>query len=249
MQKEDRFDYILNQLNTKKRVDYKSLSKEIGISEDTVRRDIEALYKNGLLSKVSGGAVIRSNNPLSFEDRSKYYSEAKDIIAIKAQQFIKKGQTIFMDGGTTICVIAARIPIDASFKLVTNNMSLLPILAKHRNIEIMVLGGAYNKEMETNFGIQTYREVNNYMADLYLMGTCAIDQHEGITASISEEGEIKRAMLANAMKTIAISNVEKLNSTFHFRVCETEQINVLITDLPSNDSRLDGFRSLDIELV
>ncbi|KQB99933.1 DeoR/GlpR family DNA-binding transcription regulator [Pedobacter sp. Hv1] len=249
MQKEERFDYILNQLNTKKRVDYKSLAKEIGISEDTIRRDIAMLYKNGLLSKVSGGAVIRSNNPLSFQDRSKHYSAAKDVIAIKAQQFVKKGQTIFMDGGTTICAIAARFPIDASFKVVTNNMALLPILAHHKNIEVTVLGGAYHKDMKTNFGIQTYREVNSYMADVYFMGTCAIDASEGITAGVSEEGEIKRAMLVNAMKTIAISNVEKLNSTFHFRVCDIEQINVLITDLPSNDIRLDDFRNLGIELV
>lgn len=249
MQKEERFDYILDKLNKKKKVDYKSLSKEIGISEDTVRRDIEVLYKNGLLSKVSGGAVIRTNNPLSFQDRSQHYSAAKDIIAIKAQQFIKRGQTIFMDGGTTICAIAARFPIDASFKIITNNMALLSVLAQHKNIEVTVLGGAYHKGMETNFGIQTYREVNNYMADLYFMGTCAIDQCEGITAGVSEEGEIKRAMLHNAMKTIAISNVEKLNSTFHFRVCDIEQINVLITDLPSNDARLDDFRNLGIELV
>ncbi|NBA86862.1 DeoR family transcriptional regulator [Emticicia sp. CRIBPO] len=249
MLKEKRFDYILEKLDRDELVDYKSLAADLGISEDTARRDIQTLHKHGLLSIVSGGAVKRSKNPLSFQDRTSYLTEGKDVIALKAQQFIRNGQTIFMDGGTTICAIASRFPMDASFRVVTNNVALIPVLSNYPGIEVVVLGGLYNKTVQTNFGIYTYREVASYRADLYFMGTCAVDRNSGVTASLSEEGEIKKVMLAQSAKNIAISNAEKLNSTFHFRVCDTKDIDVLITDLPSNDPKLDHYRGIGVELV
>jgi len=249
MLKEERFNHILTILKKKGKVNYESLSGDLNVSEDTVRRDIESLHNNGLLLKVRGGAMSLSKNPLSFKDRTKYLSEEKDVIALKAQQLIRNGQTIFMDGGSTICAVASHLPANASFRLVTNNMALIPIISRFKSIELIILGGIYDRETATNTGGQTCSEAGKYIADLYLMGTCAVQKNLGISAVFQYDGEVKQCMLKTAVKTYALANNTKLNATEHYRVCELKEISGLITDLATDDRRLDSFRNIGIRLI
>src|SRR5580692_4620242 len=198
MLKEDRFTHILTTINKKGKVNLESLSSALNVSEDTVRRDIESLHNNGLLVKVRGGAISLSRNPMSFQDRTHFLSEEKNIVGLKAQQFIKDGQTIFMDGGSTICAVASHLRANASFRLITNNMALVPIISGFRNIELVLLGGIYDREAAVNTGKQTRTEAAQYIADLYLMGTCAIQPNFGISAVFQADGEVKQIMLKNA---------------------------------------------------
>ncbi len=249
MLKEERFNYILQQIKKRDKVTYDFLAKELAVSADTVRRDIEALYRNGLLTKIRGGAMKRALTPLAFQDRIAHFSENKNIIAVKAQPFIQQGQTIFMDGGTTICAVATHFPENASLRVVTNNQALLPILLRFKEIEIIMLGGQYNRNTETNVGMQTCKQVSGYVADLYFMGTCAIDTKFGVTASVYEDAEVKQAMRQASLKTMVVTDSHKLGSTDHFSVCSLKEIDVMITDLPSNHALLDPFRYIDIMLV
>src|ERR1700754_4076695 len=174
MIKEERFTHILTTLNKKGKVDFASLSKALKVSEDTVRRDIDSLHNNGLLVKVRGGAISLSKNPLSFQDRSQVLSEEKNVIALKAQQLIKDAQTIFFDGGSTVCALASHLPADVRLRVVTNNMALVPIIAKYKHIDLILLGGIYDRETAVATGGQTCAEAAKYLADLYFMGTCAV---------------------------------------------------------------------------
>ena len=97
MLKEERFSDILTLIKKKGKANYESLAGELNVSEDTIRRDIESLHNNGLLLKVRGGAISLSQNPLSFQDRARYQSEEKNIIALKTLQLIREGQMVFME--------------------------------------------------------------------------------------------------------------------------------------------------------
>jgi DeoR family transcriptional regulator, carbon catabolite repression regulator len=249
MLKEERFNHILKVIKKKGKVFYETLADDLNISEDTVRRDIESLHNNGLLFKVRGGAIPISKNPLSFQDRSNYLAKEKELIALKAQQLIKKGQTIFMDGGSTNCAIASFLPSDARFRLVTNNMALIPIITNFKGIELIILGGIYNPETAINTGGQTCNEVKHYIASLYFMGTCALQKDFGISAVFQNDGEVKKTMLGNAKKTYALANSTNLNTTGHYKVCDMADISGLITDLSTDDSQLDDFRDLGIRLL
>jgi DeoR/GlpR family transcriptional regulator of sugar metabolism len=249
MLKEERQNHILNKLNKAQKVTFEEIAHELQVSEDTIRRDIDVLYKSGLLSKVRGGAAIRSLNPFTFQDRERVYSESKHIIARKAQQLVKAGQTIYMDGGTTVCAVAQYFPKDTPFRIVTNNQALLPILRGFEKVEVIVLGGYFNRNTETTVGVQTCKDVKNYVADLYFMGTCAIDSAYGVTAAVREDGEVKQAMMEASLKTVALSSKEKLGSTDHFRVCSISGIDVLITDLIHNDKQLKTYQSEELEII
>jgi len=246
MLKEERLDHILQTLQRADRITYEGMAAELKVSEDTIRRDIELLHKNGLLARVRGGAMLRSHHPLAFQDRTGYLAEGKNVIALKAQSLIRQNQTVFLDGGTTLCAVAAHFPADIQFRAVTNNQALVPILAQFKKIELVILGGYYNRVSETSVGAQTCREAAMYVADLYLMGTCAIDHTFGITASDHEDGAVKQAMLGASLKKVVLSNQEKIGITEHFKICDISDIDTLVTDLPSDDTVLDAFRDLEV---
>jgi len=249
MLKEERFTHILTTIKKKGKVNLESLSSALNVSEDTVRRDIESLHSNGLLLKVRGGAISLSKNPLSFQERAYFLSEEKNIVGLKAQRLIKDGQTVFMDGGSTVCAVASHLPANASFRLVTNNMALVPIISKFKHIDLILLGGIYDRETAVNVGGQTCGEAAKYIADLYLMGTCALQPNFGISSVFQADGEVKQTMLKNAVKTYALGNHTNLNATEYFKVCTLKEISGLITNLLTNDPQLDDFRNLGVPLI
>lgn len=249
MVKEERFEKILAQLRDGSIATYSVLANELAVSEDTVRRDIDQLHQNGLLSKVRGGAIARKKNPLAFQDREGFFGEEKQVIALKVQPLLKNGMTILMDGGTTMCCVADNFSIDLSLRVVTNNMALLPVLNRFPKIEVIVLGGAYDPSIQTNVGAGTCEQVTYYVADMYLMGTCAISIESGITAANKADGEVKRAMLKAAKQTIVLANSEKLESWEHFKVADVDKADKLITELPSDDAKLDGFRNKGFQII
>jgi len=249
MLKEERFDRILKTLKATNKVLFEELAVALNVSEDTIRRDIDVLSKSGLLVKVRGGAISPSANPLSFQDRADMFPDGKKIVALKAQQQLLGVKTVLMDGGTTMLALASCLPIDASFRLITNNLALVPLLVSHQDIEIIVLGGSYQRASMTNVGVHTCLEVMKYNVDVYLMGTCSIDSEIGITATLQEEGEFKKVAIKSARKTIVLSNKEKLETADFFKVCEISAIDTLITDLPSNSKELDNYRKFDIEIL
>ncbi len=154
-----------------------------------------------------------------------------------------------MDGGSTICTIAAHLPSNSSFRLVTNNLSLVPIISKFRDIELIILGGNHDRETAINTGGQTCNELRRYIASLYFMGTCAVQKDFGISAVFQNDGEVKQTMLRNPNKTFALVNSSNLNTTEHYKICNVKEISGMITDLASDDIKLDDFRQLGIRLI
>ncbi|MCR4030709.1 MULTISPECIES: DeoR/GlpR family DNA-binding transcription regulator [Flavobacterium] len=249
MIKEERFGKILDLLSKKGKLQYDKTAEALNVSEDTVRRDIDALHNNGLLSKVRGGAISITKNPLTFADRRSFKADKKEIVALKAQRLIQENQTIFMDGGTTNCIVASKLPIDIKLTIITNNLALPTVLSNHKNVELIVLGGLYNPSTQTTEGAKACEEINKYFADLYLLGTCVIDSKNGVTAVFIGDADIKSAMHKNAKKTVALTLKDKLDETESFRVCPMEEISILITELASSDKKLDPYRNKKLMIL
>lgn len=248
MLKEERFNYILEILKSKGQVLYGALASELSVSEDTIRRDIEVLVKSGLMVKTRGGAISPSKNPLSFKERSGLFTEGKKRIALKAQQQLTQVRTLFLDGGSTTLAFASSLPIESRIRIITNNLKIPEVLSNHKGIELIILGGNYDSNTQTTFGIQTCLEVQKFTADLYLMGTCAIDPKFGLTAQVGEDGEVKKMMIQSSRKTMALVNQEKLNTIEFFSVANFHQIDGIITDLDSDDKKLEHYRNFDLEI-
>lgn len=249
MLKEERFGFILDKVGTLNKVGLQELAVDLGVSEDTVRRDIDVLSRRGLLLKVRGGAISPAVNPLSFQDRQDCFTDGKRRIGLKAQELLLNAQTVFMDGGTTMVAVAACIPQNAQLRIITNNIALLPVFDHHESVELIVLGGNYNPVTQTNMGLQTCQQALNYQADLFLMGACSLDSQIGVTASIEEEGEIKKVMIQASRQVAVLSNQEKLGTVDFFNVTRLADVDWLITDLTSDDKQLDDYRPSGLTII
>jgi DeoR family transcriptional regulator, carbon catabolite repression regulator len=247
--KEERYKSILSGLTETGSITYHEMAVALRVSADTIRRDIEALHRNGLLFKVRNGAIPINKNPFTFQDRAGFAADEKTVIGIKTQQLLKKGMTVFMDGGTTMCEVARHLPPDTSLRIITNNLALVPILSQHQNIELIILGGTYNRSTETTIGAKTCEDAERFIADVYLMGTCAISKTFGITAALQEDGEVKRAMLKRSKQVIVLSHSDKIGEQEYFKVCDLDKINILISELPGDDPKLDDLRFLNLKII
>jgi DeoR/GlpR family transcriptional regulator of sugar metabolism len=249
MVKEKRFNYILDKLHSQNEVGYNELSNDLQVSEDTIRRDIDALANNGLLLKIRGGAIPRSHNPLSFKERQGHLQDDKEIIALKALTLIKPGQTLFMDGGTSVYTLASLLPTNSKLTIITSNLAIIPALSSYPHVELIVLGGKYLKQTETITGYQAIKMVQNFQADLYFIGVCALDMAKGVTASFMEEAELKHAMLEQSHVTVALSTFDKLETFEPYHVCPIKSIHYMITEVDSSHKKLQSFREAGIIIL
>lgn len=249
MVREKRFNYILEKLHDNSEVAFSELSSDLHVSEDTIRRDIDALANNGLLLKIRGGAIPRSHNPLSFKDRIGQLSDDKELIAFKAQTLIKSGQTIFLDGGTSVYTLVSLLSTDIKLTVITNNTAIIPALSAYPSVDLIVLGGKYLKQSETIVGYQAIKMVENFQADLYFMGVCALDMVKGVTSSYMEEAELKQAMLRKSAVSIALSTFDKLETFESYRVCPIQSLDYVITETDAQNVRLRPFKEVGIKVL
>ena len=127
MLKEERQQYILNQINQNYRVYITTLSTELGVSDDTLRRDLIELDERGLLTKVHGGAVAKSGIPIEFTDRMNTGIEEKQQIASKVIPLFRSGDVLLIDGGTSNLEVARRLPTDMELTVYTNSFPIRSI--------------------------------------------------------------------------------------------------------------------------
>jgi len=249
MLKQERFQVILAQLGQDQRVLLSELSSILNVSEDTIRRDIKELSDQGLLRAVRGGAVPHAPGPHHFKDRVQYGHEQKKIIADKAIEFLRDGQVVIFDGGTSALLIAGSLPKDIHLTVVTNSFPIASILEEHEHVEVLFAGGRLLKNSFVTIGNDAIQFFRKFRADLCFLGICSIHPDLGVTGPDFEESEVKTAMINSAQKVVALATVEKLGTAEAYRVCETEKLSIIITDRPEDLSDIDTYRQMGISVI
>ena len=140
MLKEERHQYILNRIQQNYRIYVTSLSTELGVSDDTLRRDLAELDEQGLLTKVHGGAIAKSGIPIEFTDRLNTGIAGKQQMAAKVIPLFHPGDIILMDGGTSNLEVARQIPLDMELTIYTNSFPIINVLMHHPKLELIFLG-------------------------------------------------------------------------------------------------------------
>lgn len=248
MVKEERLQLILEHLTRDSRVQLGEMSRLLNVSEDTVRRDIKELDIQGLLKAVRGGAIANSTIPQHYRDREKFDISLKKHIAEKAIPFIKAGQTIFMDGGTSVLAVAQMLPKDLKVTVVTNSFPVADVLEDHPSAEVIFAGGRLYKTAFTTIGQQAIDTVRNVRANIYFFGVSSIHTI-GLTARSYEDSLVKRAMVENSTQIIALSTLQKIDTAEAFFVCPITKVDILVTEAEPNDEKLQPYRDLGLNVV
>jgi DeoR/GlpR family transcriptional regulator of sugar metabolism len=241
MLKKERQEFILHQLNLHNKILCADLSNMMGVSDDTIRRDLQELAQEEKLIKVHGGALSKSFHT-AFDRKMVYNIEDKNIIAQKTAALVQSGMYILTSGGTSILEFAKSLDPNLNATFFTCSLNAAIEFAHHPSIEVVMIGDKVSKDSMLTTGASAVQTIESIQADLCILGINSLDTQFGLSENDWEVVQIKKAMIKASKKTICIGISEKLNSQQKIKVANLDEIDILITELDPNDSRLLPFK-------
>jgi len=241
MLKKERQEFILHQLNLHNKILCADLSNKMGVSDDTIRRDLQELAQDDKLIKAHGGALSKSFHT-AFDRKMVYNLEDKNIIAQKTAALVQSGMYILTSGGTSILEFAKSLDTNLNATFFTCSLNAAIEFAHHPSIEVVMIGDKVSKDSMLTTGASAVQTIESIQADLCILGINSLDTQFGLSENDWEVVQIKKAMIKASKKTICIGISEKLNSQQKIKVANLDEIDILITELDPNDSRLLPFK-------
>jgi len=226
----ERRQVILTRLERDGKVVASELVDALGVSEDTVRRDLRELASGGLVQRVHGGALLPAPASASFAQRLQVAPEAKAHLAEAALPLLEGANVVLLDGGTTALELARRLPPDRACTVVTNAPPVAAALAAHPRVEVVLIGGRMLKDSQTTVGAEAVAALRQVRADACVLGICSVDAEVGVTTSHQEEAHVKRAMVAASAEVIALATADKLQTASPWVVAPVADLTHLVTD-------------------
>ena len=208
------------------------LCRQIQASPATVRRDLDELEKAGVIRRVHGGAVSvesRLDEPL-FDNKTAIAAKEKHRIAQAALALIAPGDTIYLDGGSTVLELARLLPDRTNITVVTNSLRAASELAG-RGPRLIVIGGELRRLSQTVVGPLTRHGIEGLHLDKAFMGTIGFALQEGLTTTEPSEAFTKELVMAHAREVILLADSSKAGKVSFARAGRLDQLHALITDL------------------
>lgn len=209
-----------------------ALADELGISIHTIRRDLIALEREGLVRRVRGGAMPVTGPAPSYHVRADQPDEALVPLAMAAVDLIPNEGTIFMDAGTTMNMVASRLPPEFRGLIVTPAPSVA-LAALARGTHVHLIGGPLCPEGAMATGGDAERFVGTIAADLCFLGACGLWPDFGLSAEDAGEAGVKRAMAHASARAVVVASAAKLMRRGRHRVLELDEIDGIVTDASS----------------
>ncbi|RYZ47246.1 MAG: DeoR/GlpR transcriptional regulator [Chitinophagaceae bacterium] len=249
MFKKERQAYILRQVNLHNKVIIAGLCLDMGVSEDTVRRDLQELSDAGKLIRVHGGALSTAFSGLQFVPENVYSQLQKKTIALKAINLIKDHMYVITSGGTTILEMVHNIPPSRQATIITGSLPVINACISCPGLEVIVVGDKLSRDSKLTVGTNAIHQIQALNADLCFLGINAIDVQHGVTDSDREVVQVKKSMISAAAKVVCMTIAEKLQSHQPIQVCELKKINYLITELDPGHPSLRPFVDAGITVL
>lgn len=205
----------------------KALADELGLSEDTIRRDLREMATEGLLKRVHGGALPLTPPLPDFAARQAIASGVKRMLGRRAAGLVQSGQTIFLDGGTTNAEIARALPRDLRATIVTHSPTIAAELEQH-NAEVILIGGRLYKHSMVAVGAAAVAAIEQIRVDVFFLGVTAIHPAYGLSTGDYEEATIKRAIARQSAETYVLATAEKFGAASPHRIMSVNDLAALV---------------------
>ncbi|MDX2006240.1 MAG: DeoR/GlpR family DNA-binding transcription regulator [Meiothermus sp.] len=240
---------ILSRLAQEGQVVAKTLSAELELSEDTIRRDLRELAAEGLLQRVHGGALPASPAVADFAGRQQLATRGKVAIGRAAAAMVQKGQVVMLDGGTTAVQVARHLPKSLEATVVTHSPSVAVELAQHPELEVILIGGRMFKHSVVATGATALEQIGRIRADLFFMGVTGVHPRAGLTTGDFEEAAVKQALSRSAAETVVLASAEKIGTASPYVVVPLSEVSGIITERGVREELLEPFAALGIALT
>jgi DeoR family fructose operon transcriptional repressor len=253
MYAEERQEAIAALVISKGRASVTELAQTYDVTTETVRRDLAALDKAGVVRRVHGGAVPARELHLvepGVGERESTRSDFKDAIAAAAIDYVPRtGATMLLDSGTTTARIAALLPTNRELVVVTNSVPIAARLAATNSVSLQLLGGRVRGVTQAAVGEQTLRVLDSIRVDIAFIGTNAISVRLGLSTPDSEEAAVKRAMVRSANYVVVAADSSKVGREDFVSFAPISSVDTFITDTELDDADRHLLTEQGVEVV
>ena len=253
MYAEERHQAIAELVASRGRVAVTELATHFDVTTETVRRDLSQLEKLKLLRRVHGGAVsMRSVTMLEAQlpDRDQAQAGEKERIARAAVALLPEGGcTLLLDAGSTTIRLAAQLPPNEHWTVITHAVPIAALLAPLPHVELHLLPGRVRPATEAAVGHATIEAIRQFRADLAFVGTNGISVRHGLSTPDPEEAATKRALIESAQRVVALTDATKVGQERTVRFAELEDIDVLVTDESIAEADVKAFEAAGLDVV
>lgn len=249
MLKRERQAYIVHQVNLHNKVLSNTLSSQIDVSEDTIRRDLHELDEKGKLIRVHGGALSHAFNDITYPSKNIYSQDNKKIIGEKAAGLIKDGMFVLTGGGTTIIEMARSLPVNLSATFISGSIPAIVEYMHHPLIDVIVVGDKLSKNSKITLGADAIARIKTLKPDLCILGINALDLQHGITDSDWDVVQLKQTMIEASQKVVCLTISEKINTMQPIKVCDLSKVDILITELPKEHPLLQPYAAAGVTVM
>lgn len=230
----ERQNRILELLKQRQALSVEELCRDLYSSGSTIRRDLQILEQNNLLRRTHGGAVYIDGSGRDFpaQLRETENTALKSIIAEKALQFVRDGQTLFLDASTTACRLAERLTGFQHLRVITNGLKTCSILSSIPGVQVYCTGGRLRENAQSFVGAQTNEFISRFHADLAFFSCRGIHPEGGITDSNEDEAGLKQRYIEHATRSILLCDGSKLNRQFFCKIADLGSVWQIVSNIP-----------------
>lgn len=229
---EERRKKIYSILERNRRATITELTEGIEIGEATIRRDLIALEKKGLIKRTHGGAILAdcALDESIIKLRETSNTDKKEAIAAAMAKSITDGEALFLDGGTTTQLVARAIKSKKNLVVITNSLNVASEIANTNGNTVLLTGGELRTVTNALIGPLATTCIKQFRADHTILGMSSLIPDEGFFTVNQYEAEIKRTMIGRGKKNTIVMDSTKINKVVFSFVCGFEQIDQLIID-------------------
>ncbi|WP_426592979.1 DeoR/GlpR family DNA-binding transcription regulator [Cellulomonas sp. McL0617] len=247
----ERHQQILATARAEGRVEVNRLAEDLEVTAETIRRDLTILERHGLVRRVHGGAIPVER--LGFEpgvaDREGKFAGEKERIAKAALDELPDGGAIIFDAGTTTVRLAELLPMDRELTVVTHALPVAMVLATRPGITLHLVGGTVRGRTLAAVGSWAERELADIHADVAFVGTNGLSVEHGLTTPDLAEAAVKRALVANARRTVVLTDHSKIGRVEFAHVVPLSAIDTVITDSGAEPELVDEIEAAGPRVV
>lgn len=255
--KEERQSRIVELLKASKSLKSSELSEKFGVTEETIRKDLEYLAQMGLIKRTFGGAMaIPETKGVSddiidppFEIRNISHKREKEQIGKLAASLIEYRDTIVLDASSTNLQVAKYMPENMEIVVISNALSILCELAKKHGITMISVGGTYRAKSTSFLGSIAEANLENFNINKAFLSGKAVSTVKGLMDTNEQEADFKRKMIQIANEAILVADHSKFDQIAYHTVCPITAFSMVISDRKIPDKSVEELKALNIGVL
>lgn len=251
MLNEERRRKIFELVQTNGRVVVKEVAQALGTSEITIRKDLDALARRGMVERTHGGALLVQSGALldlGLKEKEKLHPKEKARIADAAARLVQEGQVVILDSGTTTTAIARTLSRFKNLMVITNAVNIAAELAP-TSAEVILTGGTLYKNSASLVGPAAEETLRRFSADIFFLSADGFDMQFGLTKPNELEAQVNQVMAEISKKTVAVSDSSKFGRRSLSRILPVSSIHHLICDDHLPEIAVSALREAGVEVT